>query len=95
MAKYAEKHNVINFRTCENAVFLGLQSLVKVRNFLIQPKDKVLEHLNTLCCLFLSHPGFAGLLEYPTFISSPTLTLVLCLRWFHLNLFFLQNANFI
>ena len=34
MAKYAEKHNVINFRTCENAVFLGPQSLVKVRNFL-------------------------------------------------------------
>ena len=34
MAKYAEKHNLINFRTRENAVFLGQQSLVKVRNFL-------------------------------------------------------------
>ena len=62
---------------------------------MIQPKGKVLAHLNTLCYLFLSHPVFASLLECPTFISSQTLTLVLCLRWFRLNLFFLQNANFI
>ena len=62
---------------------------------MIQPKDKVLEHLNILCCLFLSHPVFVGLLEHPTFISPQTLTLFLCLRWFHLNLFFCKNVNFI